>query len=141
MTTEEFYAHALLAAFRSQETNNLRSVPEQNEIVSLANNLTVLLTETYDKKPKTVLIIIATTLYWESGKFFKSEKAGYDIGFERALLDWTTKYRSAWNEKRHRQSMKPGWFVIDPDIARGPAVASLARKRPLWASTDQHFSI
>jgi hypothetical protein len=60
---------------------------------------------------------------------------------ERALLDWTTKYRSAWNEKRHRQSMKPGWFVIDPDIARGPAVASLARKRPLWASTDQHFSI
>jgi hypothetical protein len=92
-------------------------------------------------KPKTVLIIIATTLYLESGKFFKSEKADYDIGFERALLDWTTKYRSAWNEKRHRQSMKPGWFVIDPDIARGPAVASLARKRPLWASTDQHFSI
>jgi len=32
----------------------------------------------------------------------ESEKAGYDIGFERALLDWTMKYRSAWSEKRHR---------------------------------------
>jgi hypothetical protein len=37
MTTEEFYAHALLAAFRSQETNNLLSAPKQNEVVSLAN--------------------------------------------------------------------------------------------------------
>jgi hypothetical protein len=32
----------------------------------------------------------------------ESEKAGYDIGFERALLDWTMKYRSAWSEKRYR---------------------------------------
>ncbi len=32
----------------------------------------------------------------------ESEKAGYDIGFERALVDWTMKYRSAWREKRHR---------------------------------------
>ena len=52
MTTEEFYAHALLAAFRSQETKNLRSVPKQNEIVSLANDLAVLLTETYHKNRK-----------------------------------------------------------------------------------------
>jgi hypothetical protein len=33
-------------------------------------------------------------------KWIESEKAGYDIGFERALLDWTVKYRSAWSEKR-----------------------------------------
>ena len=32
----------------------------------------------------------------------ESEKVGYDIGFERALLDWTMKYRSAWSEKRYR---------------------------------------
>ena len=32
----------------------------------------------------------------------ESEKAGYDIGFERALLDWTMKYRSAWSERRYR---------------------------------------
>jgi hypothetical protein len=52
MTTEEFYAHALLSAFRSQETNNLHSAPEQNEVVSLANDLAILLTETYNKNRK-----------------------------------------------------------------------------------------
>jgi hypothetical protein len=35
-------------------------------------------------------------------KWIESEKAGYDIGFERALLDWTLKYRSTWCEKRDR---------------------------------------
>jgi hypothetical protein len=33
-------------------------------------------------------------------KWIESEKAGYDIGFEHALIDWTLKYRSAWLEKR-----------------------------------------
>ena len=33
-------------------------------------------------------------------KWIESEKAGYDIGFEYALFDWTLKYRSAWLEKR-----------------------------------------
>ena len=32
----------------------------------------------------------------------ESEKAGYDIGFERALIDWVVKYRSTWREKRGR---------------------------------------
>lgn len=36
-------------------------------------------------------------------KWIESEKAGYDIGFERALLDWIVKHRSAWREKRLRQ--------------------------------------
>jgi hypothetical protein len=36
-------------------------------------------------------------------KWLESEKAGYDIGFERALLDWIVKYRSAWRERRQRQ--------------------------------------
>ncbi len=36
-------------------------------------------------------------------KWIESEKAGHDIGFERALLDWILKYRSAWREKRQRQ--------------------------------------
>jgi hypothetical protein len=52
MTTEEFYAHALLAAFRSQETNNLLNAPKQKEVVSLANDLAVLLTETYNMNRK-----------------------------------------------------------------------------------------
>jgi hypothetical protein len=35
-------------------------------------------------------------------KWIESEKAGYDIGFERALIDWVVKYRSTWREKRYR---------------------------------------
>jgi hypothetical protein len=35
-------------------------------------------------------------------KWIESEKVGYDIGFERALLDWIVKYRAAWREKRQR---------------------------------------
>jgi hypothetical protein len=29
-------------------------------------------------------------------KWYESEKAGYDIGFERALTDWTLKHRTPW---------------------------------------------
>ena len=35
-------------------------------------------------------------------KWIESEKAGYDIGFERALLDGTRKYRLAWHESKCR---------------------------------------
>jgi hypothetical protein len=35
-------------------------------------------------------------------KWIESEKAGQDIGFERALLDWIVKYRSAWRTDRNR---------------------------------------
>jgi hypothetical protein len=33
-------------------------------------------------------------------KWLESEKAGYDIGFERALLDWIVKHRSNWRRAR-----------------------------------------
>jgi hypothetical protein len=33
-------------------------------------------------------------------KWIESEKAGVDIGFERALMDWIVKYRSAWYAQR-----------------------------------------
>jgi hypothetical protein len=33
-------------------------------------------------------------------KWIESEKVGYDIGFERALVDWNLKYRSTWRAKR-----------------------------------------
>ena len=38
-------------------------------------------------------------------KWIESEKAGTDIGFERALLDWIRKYRTKWkaHRKSHRQ--------------------------------------
>ena len=36
-------------------------------------------------------------------KWLESEKAGHDIGFERALLDWIVKHRSAWRDKRRQE--------------------------------------
>lgn len=36
-------------------------------------------------------------------KWIESEKAGYDIGFERALLDWIVKHRANWRKARRAQ--------------------------------------
>jgi hypothetical protein len=33
-------------------------------------------------------------------KWLESEKVGYDVGFERALLDWTFTHRSKWRQER-----------------------------------------
>lgn len=33
-------------------------------------------------------------------KWIESEKLGYDIGFERALLDWIVKHRAQWRRSR-----------------------------------------
>ena len=33
-------------------------------------------------------------------KWIESEKAGHDIGFERALTDWIIKHRSKWRKDR-----------------------------------------
>jgi hypothetical protein len=35
-------------------------------------------------------------------KWIESEKAGYDIGFERALLDWIVKHRANWRKARRQ---------------------------------------
>ncbi len=37
-------------------------------------------------------------------KWIESEKAGADIGFEKALLDWIVKHRSSWREKRQKEA-------------------------------------
>ncbi len=36
-------------------------------------------------------------------KWIESEKAGSDIGFEKALLDWIVKHRSNWRQKRLKE--------------------------------------
>ena len=33
-------------------------------------------------------------------KWIESEKAGHDIGFERALTDWIIKHRAQWRKSR-----------------------------------------
>ena len=35
-------------------------------------------------------------------KWIESEKAGYDIGFERALTDWIVRHRSKWRKARQQ---------------------------------------
>ena len=37
-------------------------------------------------------------------KWIESEKAGMDIGFEKALLDWIVKHRSSWRERRMKEA-------------------------------------
>ncbi len=36
-------------------------------------------------------------------KWIESEKAGHDIGFEKALLDWVMRHRGGWRQERARQ--------------------------------------
>lgn len=44
-------------------------------------------------------------------KWIESERLGYDIGFERALLDWIRKHRDSWRAARRAQ------------LASGPAAS------------------
>ena len=37
-------------------------------------------------------------------KWIESEKAGADLGFDKALLDWIVKHRSNWRERRMREN-------------------------------------
>lgn len=37
-------------------------------------------------------------------KWIESEKAGHDIGFERALTEWIIKHRSAWRKARQNSN-------------------------------------
>jgi hypothetical protein len=37
-------------------------------------------------------------------KWLESERLGYDIGFERALLDWIRKHRESWRAARRQHS-------------------------------------
>ena len=37
-------------------------------------------------------------------KWIESERAGYDIGFERALTDWIVRHRSKWRKSRQGTS-------------------------------------
>ena len=37
-------------------------------------------------------------------KWYESERAGYDIGFNRALTDWTIRHRSEWRKTRQPET-------------------------------------
>jgi len=41
-------------------------------------------------------------------KWIESERLGYDIGFERALLDWIRRHRDSWRAARRAQLAAEG---------------------------------
>ncbi len=48
-------------------------------------------------------------------KWLESERLGYDIGFERALLDWIRKHRENWRAHRRAQGLQQaGGSSADP---------------------------
>ena len=40
-------------------------------------------------------------------KWIESEKAGSDIGFEKAVLNWIVRHRSNWRQKRLKEGRSP----------------------------------
>lgn len=72
----------------------------------------MVVTDKKDTKTDSTAMVMNSALYREflaereeilRHKWLESEKAGYDIGFERALLDWIVKHRSAWRKQRKQQ--------------------------------------
>ncbi|HVU32466.1 MAG TPA: hypothetical protein VHE61_03465 [Opitutaceae bacterium] len=56
-------------------------------------------------------------------KWLESERLGYDIGFERALLDWIRKHRESWRAARRQQQQHqaggaPAPFATTSDAKR-----------------------
>ena len=39
-------------------------------------------------------------------KWYESEKAGHDIGFDRALTDWTIKHRAEWLKRWKKETQE-----------------------------------
>jgi hypothetical protein len=44
-------------------------------------------------------------------KWLESEKVGYDVGFDLAMIDWTLKHSSQWHRERQdkRIALRPDW--------------------------------
>jgi hypothetical protein len=55
-------------------------------------------------------------------KWIESERLGYDIGFERALLDWIRKHRESWRAARRQQQHHPHGASGTPGAATGSSV-------------------
>ncbi len=66
-------------------------------------------------------------------KWIESERLGYDIGFERALLDWIRKHRDAW--RANRRAQMAGTPVASPATGATPSpVASAPAPQPAMSA-------
>ena len=69
------------------------------------------------KTPQAMLDLVKTSrLYLESQaeheqilrhKWFESEKAGHDIGYDLAKVDWRIKHRSRWRKEWQENCRRP----------------------------------
>jgi len=48
-------------------------------------------------------------------KWIESEKAGYDIGFEHALIDWIIHHRSKWRTWRKQNCPECPYYMKKPE--------------------------
>ena len=53
-------------------------------------------------------------------KWLESERLGYDIGFERALLDWIRKHREGWRAARRQTLSGPSSPPFSPSGGKQP---------------------
>lgn len=60
-------------------------------------------------------------------KWLESERLGYDIGFERALLDWIRKHRDSWRAARRQNAAGAPAGSPAPAVSLPPARHSHAR--------------
>ena len=90
------------------------NLPERNRLTKGAENFDINIVLESSKETDT--FFKSSDLYREfllereeilRHKWIESEKAGYDIGFEKALLDWIVQHRPAWRNTRPNVSRPP----------------------------------
>ena len=65
-------------------------------------------------------------------KWLESERLGYDVGFERALLDWIRKHRDGWRAHRRALLQQQQQAQAGLVLSRAPAgglVTSAEKKK------------
>jgi hypothetical protein len=59
-----------------------------------------------------VIVLEETSIYKEFSaqreevmkhKWYESERAGHDIGFAKALIDWTMRFKTKWLQSRKKK--------------------------------------
>ncbi len=72
-------------------------------------------------------------------KWLESERLGYDIGFERALLDWIRKHRDNWRAARRAgQTYSPVTGKVTASVAPRDDGDATARKQDSLAAGSGH---
>jgi len=57
-------------------------------------------------------------------KWLESERAGHDIGFEKALLDWIVRHRADWRSRRQQAMQQTPQQVPQAQQAHGSGSAA-----------------